>query len=128
MQGRAAPTLADEQRRLAALFQGTPVLFALNADGSLRVEVPLRFCFDPGRAVVKPPLAAVLDRLARSQRDATTRFALTAPLDRGSRDAALAPARSDSVQRYLVERGIAASRFLPAGQTISGWIRIVVAV
>src|SRR4051812_4530449 len=63
-----APTLAAEQQRLSALFEGTPVVFAMQHDGSLRVEVPLRFSFDPGSSTVKPPLAAVLDRIATSQR------------------------------------------------------------
>ncbi|MBX9716065.1 MAG: hypothetical protein K2X42_05665, partial [Burkholderiaceae bacterium] len=47
------PTLAEERQRLAELFQGTPVVLAIDRDGSLRAEVPLRHCFDPGRAVVK---------------------------------------------------------------------------
>ena len=56
--GAAAPkeTLAAEQRRLAELFRGTPVVFAMQADGSLRVTVPLAYSFDKGRFAVKPPL------------------------------------------------------------------------
>ena len=50
------PTLASEQQRLSALFDGTPVVFAMQGDGSLRVEVPLRFSFAPGSSTVKPPL------------------------------------------------------------------------
>lgn len=120
------PTLAGEQKRLAALFEGTPVLFALDAEGRLKAELPLRYCFDAGRSEVKPPLAAVLDRLARSQRAAATRFALSPPFDAGSRDAALAQARGDSVRRYLVERGIGASRFVASTPTVSGWMRVLV--
>ena len=45
-------TLAAEQRRLSELFRGTPVVFSMQADGSLRVEVPLGFCFDRGAFVV----------------------------------------------------------------------------
>src|SRR5690348_812753 len=68
--GAAAPrpTLSEEQRRLADLFRGTPVVFAMQPDGSMRVSVPLRYSFDPGRFAVKPPLGAVLDRVAKSQR------------------------------------------------------------
>ena len=58
--GQVAPapraTLAAEQRRLAELFRGTPVVFAMQNDGSLRVTVPLEFSFDRGRHAVKPPL------------------------------------------------------------------------
>ena len=49
--------LEAEQERLAGLFEGTPVVFAMQPDGSLRVAVPLRYSFDPGRHAVKPPLA-----------------------------------------------------------------------
>src|SRR5262245_53712881 len=80
---RAAPqpTLAAEQKRLAALFDGTPVVFAMQGDGSLRVEVPLRYSFDAGSSTVKPPLAAVLERIARSQRRAGSRLLVVAPGD-----------------------------------------------
>ena len=50
-------TLESEQRRLAELFRGTPVVFEMQRDGSLRIVVPMAFAFDKGRSVVKPPLA-----------------------------------------------------------------------
>src|SRR5437899_7062291 len=74
-------TLLSEQRRLADLFRGTPVVFAMQPDGSLRVGVPLKYSFDDGQTVVKPPLAAVLDRVARSQRTQKTRLHVAAPTD-----------------------------------------------
>jgi hypothetical protein len=40
-------TLVQERQRLADLFDGTPVVLAIDRDGSLRAEVPLRFCFEP---------------------------------------------------------------------------------
>jgi hypothetical protein len=103
-------TLIEEQRRLAELFRGTPVVFAMQPDGSMRVEVPLRFSFDSASATVKPPLAAVLDRVARSQRDEASRLTLTAPFDPIAKGSTLAAERSESTKVYLVAHGISAKR------------------
>ena len=118
----ARQTLAAEQRRLTELFRGTPVAFAMQADGALRVTVPLQFCFDRAAAVVKPPLAAVLDRLAKSQRDQGTRLRVAAAPDPGkgagagaggsAAALALALARrlADTARDYLEAQGIKANR------------------
>jgi len=122
----ARTPLAAEQRRLAALFLGTPVVFALQADGSLRADVPLRYCFDSGLAVVKPPLAAVLDRLAKSQHDEPTKFAVTAPADAGSKSLMLGTERAGSARDYMVERGIIATRFTLVAVASGGVVRVVI--
>lgn len=112
--GSGRSPLAIEQRRLADLFEGTPVVFAMQSDGSLRVTVPLRFAFDPGRFAVKPPLGAVLDRIATSQRTAPTRFMVAAPADAKDRGLQLANERAASARDYLVSRGLSATRFTVA--------------
>ena len=63
--GAPAPkvSLAAEQRRLADLFRGTPVVFQMQSDGSLRVEVPLRYSFDTGGSTVKPGLQPGSERV-----------------------------------------------------------------
>jgi outer membrane protein OmpA-like peptidoglycan-associated protein len=111
--GAAAPrpTLPEEQRRLADLFRGTPVVFAMQQDGSMRVSVPLRFSFDPGRFAVKPPLGAVLDRVAKSQRAEGTHLAVTAPADPKSKGLMLATERASSTRDYMVARGLDVARF-----------------
>ena len=114
----AAPahaTLASEQKRLAALFRDTPAVFVMEADGSLRAAVPLRYCFERGAVAIKPPLAAVLDRLAKSQRDEPTRWRIAAPPDAGASPPNLVRDRSASVRDHLVAQGIAASRITLAG-------------
>ena len=112
----ARQTLASEQRRLAELFRGTPVAFTMQADGALRVTVPLQFCFDRAAVVVKPPLAAVLDRVAKSQRDQTSQLRVAAAPDLGKGGAAdaLARRRADTVRDYLQAQGIKASRLTVA--------------
>ncbi|MDE2300820.1 MAG: OmpA family protein [Burkholderiales bacterium] len=119
----AQPSLAEEQRRLAALFRGTPVVFEMQADGSLRVTVPLHFCFDRGSGIVKPPLAAVLDHVARSQRHESTRLRVAAAADPGSRALALARDRAESARDYLAARGIAAFRLSVAGAGVANLAR-----
>ena len=115
-------TLASEQRRLAELFRGTPVVVETQREGSLRIQVPLEFAFDKGRAVVKPPLAKVLDLVARSQRAEPTRFAVSAPTDPQSKAVLLATERANSTRDYLVARGLMPTRFtvtaLPSGDSV----------
>jgi outer membrane protein OmpA-like peptidoglycan-associated protein len=120
------PTLAAEQRRLAELFKGTPVVFSMQADGSMRVEVPLSFCFGRGAFVVKPPLAAVLDRLARSQRGDTTRLRVSAAGDTATSGANLAHDRAASTRDYMVARGVFATRVTLASGAPGDGVEIVV--
>ena len=120
--------LAAEWRRLAELFRGTPVVFVRQADGNLRVDVPLHFCFDAGHAVVKPPLAALLDRVAASQRHQATRVVVTAPSDPGAKGLALATARAVSSRDHMAARGVAASRFSIAAVAHAAGVRVLVVV
>jgi outer membrane protein OmpA-like peptidoglycan-associated protein len=122
----AHPSLSDEQRRLADLFRGTPVVFAMQKDGSLRVSVPLRYSFDRGRHAVKPPLGAVLERVAKSQRREPTRLTVMAPTDPGTRKLLLGTERASSARDYMVARGVDATRF-SIGAAGSGDVIIVVA-
>ena len=120
-------SLAAEQRRLADLFRGTPVVFQMQSDGSLRVEVPLRYSFDTGGSAVKPPLAAVLDRVAKSQRGQATRLQVAAPGDAGAHNPLLARDRAASTRDYMVAHGVAATRFSALTPARSDAVEIVVA-
>ena len=122
----AKANLAIEKLRLADLFRGTPVVFSLQPDGSLRAEVPLQFSFDPGKAVVKPPLGAVLDRIATGQRDEITVVLVAAPGDPAVKSAALAGERSASVRDYLLTRGLAQTRVKVVAPIGAANVRIVV--
>lgn len=98
------PQLVAEQRWLEDLFRGTPVVVEPAGPGPnapLKLEVPLRFAFDDGQAAVKPPLGAVLDKVATSlQRQPRARVGV----------AASAPDRVASITRHLAARGVAAHR------------------
>jgi outer membrane protein OmpA-like peptidoglycan-associated protein len=118
--------LAAEQKRLAELFKGTPVVFSMQADGSMKVDVPLSFCFDRGAFVVKPPLAAVLDRLARSQRGDTTKLRVSAAGDTAASGANLARDRAASARDYMVARGVLAARVVLASGAPGEGMEIVV--
>lgn len=125
---RPQPTLAQERQRLAALFEGTPVVLAIDRDGSLRAEVPLRHCFDPGRAVVKPPLAALLDRLAGSPAMRGGTWSAEASGDPKSKGSSLALERAASVRDYLVGRGARNLRFSVSALGDADGVRVVVRV
>lgn len=126
--GAPAPrsTLASEQVRLAELFRGTPVVFAMQQDGSLRATVPRRFSFDAGAIKVKPALAAVLDRLAKSQLETSSRMRVNAPADQEPRGAALARDRALSVRDYLAGQGIVATRLQVSGAVQTEQVEIIV--
>lgn len=103
--------LEAERRWLQQWFDGTPVVIAQPQREALAVEVPREFCFDAGRAEVKPPLKAVLDKLAQSlRRVPQARVQLVAaPADAGG-DAALARQRATRVREHLRSRGVPADR------------------
>lgn len=120
-------SLASEQVRLSDLFRGTPVVFAMQQDGSLRATVPLRFSFEAGGVKVKPPLAAVLDRLAKSQAQAMTKLRVAAPADSGARAGSpLAQDRAASLRDHLAAQGIAAARVQIAAKGPANLVEIVV--
>jgi flagellar motor protein MotB len=109
-------TLASEAARLAELFAGTPVVFAMQPDGSLRVTVPRKNSFDPGSIKVRPALGAVLERLARSP---------AAPPDVESRNSVLARERALSVRDYLIGQGVGVARLQAAGAVLPDQVEIV---
>ncbi len=113
----ALPTLDSEHKRLGDLFAGTPVVVERASDGRLRVQVPLRYSFDTGRAAVKPPLAALLDRLATSLRQqAAFSVRINASGDsRGAGASQLARERAAATRDYLILKGAPASRFSDSG-------------
>ncbi len=118
----ALPTLAAEHKRLGDLFAGTPVVVERIADGRLRVQVPLRYSFDAGRAAVKPPLAALLDRLAPSLRQqAGFNVRINASGDaRSASGTQLARERAAATRDYLILKGAPAGRFGDAGGVDEG--------
>jgi outer membrane protein OmpA-like peptidoglycan-associated protein len=120
-------TLLAEQRRLADLFRGTPVVFEMQPDGSLKVGVPLKYSFDDGQVAVKPPLAAVLDRVAKSQRTQKTRLRVAAPADAKAVNPRLAKERAESTRDYLVAHGVNVTRFAGLAPASDGNVEIIVA-
>ncbi len=119
-------SLVAERQRLETVLQGTPAVLALQADNSLDVDIPLRSCFDRGRSAVKPPLAKVLDRMATSQRNETTRLLVTAPTDPGDKALALAMRRAVTARDYLIERGLDASRFSVSAVPRNPTVKIII--
>lgn len=109
----AAPAaLMAEQQWLQQWFSGTPVAISNDRGDQLRVDVPAKFAFDPGQVGIKPPLAAVLDRVAESlrRRDMIV-LAVAPPVEA---EGALGRRRVEAVTRYLTGRGVDASRIAPA--------------
>lgn len=121
----ARATLLSEQGRLSELFRGTPVTFTMQVDGSMRATVPRVFSFDAGAIKVKPPLAAVLDRLSKSQLQSASRLRVSTPSDTGKPGSALARDRALSVRDYLMGQGIAPTRLQANGVAQTEHVEIV---
>jgi len=103
--------LDGERKWLQQLFEGTPVVVAQRDDGAVSVEVPLTYCFDSGRSTVKPPLGAVLDRVARSLlRQPKARLPLLAAPADANGDPALAKQRAQQMRAHLRQRGVPEAR------------------
>jgi outer membrane protein OmpA-like peptidoglycan-associated protein len=100
----APPVLAAEKHWLEELFRDTPVTVSAAPDAGVRVEVPLKYAFDTGKDAVKPPLAAVLDKVAVSlHRQPRAQLRVSAP----------AGVRAENVRREMLKRGVPASRIAP---------------
>lgn len=124
-QTTTAVSLEAEQKRLAELFRGTPVVFEMTPEGAMKVDVPAKFCFDKGRAVVKPPLAKVLDYVASSAKSPGMKAKVYAPIDpKGS--ARVAEDRAASTRDYLVGKGVPVAHFAGIGPTQDDHVEIVV--
>lgn len=102
------PVLAGERYWLEQLFAGTPVSVGAAPEAGVRVAVPLKFAFDGGLPAVKPPLAAVLDKVAASlQRQQRAQVRVAAPTGR----------QGEELRTQLIRRGIAPWRIaLPAAR------------
>jgi hypothetical protein len=110
--------LASEARWLTELFAGTPVQVVSEQDGSVRLNVPMKYAFDPVPAsgavppsatAPKPPLQAVLDKVSQSlKRQPTAKLQAAAPA--GPR----AAERLAALRSHLATRGVANWRIAAA--------------
>ena len=111
------PTVASEQRRLRDELRDAPVVVVeTTSEGRLRVAVPLRYAFEAGRGAVKPPLAAVLDRMAPGLKPGGFDVRVAAPADGRGGSPLLAQDRAAGVRDYLVGRGVPLARFTGLAQ------------
>jgi outer membrane protein OmpA-like peptidoglycan-associated protein len=112
------------QRRLKDEFAGTPVTVTWADANRLQVGVPLRHAFAPGRAVVRPPLGAVLDRVAREAKPlGGLGLSVSAPADAGKGSGVLAAERTAATRDWLVGQGVAAARV--SAQVLAGEERVL---
>jgi len=121
-----AEALAVERQWLDAWFKGTPVRIGQRPDGAIDIEVPREFCFDPGRSVVKPALAAVLDKLAESLRRVPLAHVplIVAPGDSATAPPSLAQQRAQQVRDQLRSRGVAAERLGSPAETTAAVVHL----
>jgi hypothetical protein len=111
--------LAAEVNWMKQLFEGTPVVIVAEDDGAMRVDVPLTYAFDDKSTNPKPPLRAVMDKVAQSlarQASAKVQVATPGPAARGA-----------AMRSYLMGRGVVSLRVLvlapPSGDAVT--LRVV---
>jgi outer membrane protein OmpA-like peptidoglycan-associated protein len=110
--------LVVERRWLQSWFEGTPVRIEQHNEDWFTVEVPREFCFDAGRATVKPPLAAVLDKVALSlQRKPAARVGVLAAPGDTATASPLAQQRAGNVRKHLIARGVSSRQLGPPTAT-----------
>lgn len=111
--GQPPPTvLASEVRWMQALFDGTPVGIAGEPDGAMRVTVPMDFAFDPQSNAPKPPLRAVMDKLAQTMaRQPSAKVHVASP---GT------AARATAMRSYFGTKGVTALRVVTLPPTSGG--------
>ncbi|MGA0612139.1 hypothetical protein [Caldimonas sp. KR1-144] len=122
-----SPALEAQRKRLKDALGGTPVVIEAMSDKTLRVEVPMKFSFDAGRASVKPALAAALDQLAIGFKPyaASTELRIGAPADETG-PAALGDQRAAAVKQHLLVKGIVGSRIVSAARGTAFGVEIVI--
>ena len=94
--------LAAEVNWMKQLFEGTPVAIMAEEDGAMRVDVPLAFAFDDKSPSPKPPLRAVMDKVAQTlarQPSAKVHVGTPGPA-----------ARAAAMRTYLMGRGVVSLR------------------
>jgi len=103
--GQPPPTvLASEVQWMKQLFDGTPVAITSEPDGAMRVDVPMTYSFDDKSPAPKPPLKAVMDKVAQSlarQASAKVHVATPGPAARGA-----------AMRSYLMGRGVIGLRVI----------------
>ncbi len=114
-----------ERRWLQSWFESTPVRIALRSDGALAVEVPLEFCFEAGGSRIRPPLAAVLDKVAESlrRRPQLRVDLLAAPSEDGAAPT-LVPLRGQQLRQHLRSRGVPDNRLAAATATSAAAVQL----
>jgi len=111
--------LAGEVTWMKQLFEGTPVAIVAEDDGAMRVDVPLNFSFDDKATAPKPPLRAVMDKVAQTlARQPSAKVHVGTPGPSG---------RASAMRSYLMSRGVVGVRVVvlntPPGEAVT--LRVV---
>ena len=110
--------MQDKQRAMERATAGTGIDVEKTADNQLKVNVPSDLSFATGRADLNPSLRPVLDQFAQGL-DGTVQVRIVGHTDSTGNDAINDPlslARARTVQGYLQDRGLPASRLEVAGR------------
>lgn len=112
--------MQEQKKQMEEATEGTGVEVTQTADNQLKLEIPSDISFDTGRADIKSNFRPVLDQFATSlKNNPNTYVTIIGHTDSSGTDAINDPLsvnRAARTRDYLVNRGIAASRFTIAGR------------
>ena len=114
------PALEAQRKQLQDSFAGTPVTVEAMDGARLRVQVPLKNSFDPGRFPVKPALAKVMEKLAPGMSaNASAVLRVRQPAD-DKASASLMRERAASLRDMLIGLGVPAARLQVSSDAADG--------
>ena len=106
--------MEQQKQAMEQASAGTGVEVVQTEDNRLKLNVPSDISFDTGSAVIKPSLAPVLDRFARTLNDSPgTSITIIGHTDNTGTDAVNDPLsvnRAASTRQYLAAQGVEPSR------------------
>ena len=113
--------MAKQQAALEQATAGTGIDVQRTADNRIKMDIPADAGFATNQATIQPRLQSVLNTVASTlNANNTTVVYVVGHTDSSGSDAInypLSQRRAESTRNYLVNRGVASSRFMSAAGT-----------
>lgn len=106
--------MEKQRKEMEEAAKGTGIEVSKTPNNELKLEVPSDFSFDTGKAIIKPNMRPVLDKLGQTlNQNTVTQVRIVGHTDSTGTDAINEPLsvnRAAAVQSYLIGRNVASNR------------------
>lgn len=116
--GAGGAVLDQREKRLKAELAGTGVTVDRNADGSIALTMPGNITFPTNSYSINPSFYTTLDKVAQQLNDGKVAVVVSGYTDSTGNDAINIPLshnRANSVQQYLISKGVPSNRINAQG-------------